>query len=175
MRVRILNGLEVRGMKKARVRKTSNDAMDAQSIARYLMVSKDKDSYDYPEDMKNLRELVTALDILTTKIRTTKNNIIRIMDMLFRGLSNVLDLDQDTVKLLEKYNTAEEFMKADDSDLEKYSTRAKIRKIRSAAEKSPEPGPERKALKIELLSFIRILGILMEEKDRITAEIGKEF
>jgi len=138
--VRILNGLEVRGMKKARVRKTSNDAIDAQSIARYLMVSKDKDSFDYPDDMKNLRELVTALDILNMKIRTTKNNIIRVMDMLFRGLSNVLDLDNDTVKLLEKYHTADDFMNADDSDLEKYITRARIRRIRSAAEISPMPG-----------------------------------
>jgi len=173
--VRILNGLEVRGMKKARVRKTSNDAIDAQSIARYLMVSKDRDSYDYPEDMKNLRELVTALDILTMKIRTTKNNVVRVMDMLFRGLSSVLDLDQDTVKLLEKYQTAENFTNADDSDLEKYITKARIRKIRSAAERSPMPGPEEKALRIELLSLIRILDILMEERDKITAGIEKEF
>ena len=37
--VRILNGLEVRGMKKSRARKTSNDTIDAESIARYLMVT----------------------------------------------------------------------------------------------------------------------------------------
>lgn len=61
-------------------------------------------------NLKNLRELVTALGILTAKNRTTKNKIIRIMDMFFRGLSNALDPDQDSVKFLEKINTAEEFM-----------------------------------------------------------------
>ena len=44
--VRIQNGLEVHGGKMAWVRKTSNASIDALSIARYLMVSKDKDSYD---------------------------------------------------------------------------------------------------------------------------------
>ncbi len=60
-------------------------------------------------------------------------------------------------------------------DLEKYITRARIKRIRSAAERSHIPGPERKALKIEMLSVLRILFILLEEKDRITTEIGKEF
>ena len=96
--VRILNGLEVRGMKKSRVRKTTNDSIDSESIARYLMVSKDKDSYDFPDELKNLKELVTALDILTTKITTTKNNITRIMDMEFTGLSNIINLDSKTMQ-----------------------------------------------------------------------------
>lgn len=87
-------------MKKSRVRKTTNDAIDSESIARYLMVSKDRDRYDYPDDLKNLRELVTALDILTTKISTARNNIISIMDMEFTGLSNVIDLDHRTIEML---------------------------------------------------------------------------
>ena len=173
--VRILNGLEVRGMKKSRVRKTTNDAIDSESIARYLMVSKDKDIYDYPDELKNLRELVTALDILTSKITITKNNIIRIMDMEFTGLSNVLDLDHDTIKMLEKYRTARDFMNADDHDLERYITKARIRKIRSVAEKSPEPGNERKALDIEFMSFLRILDLLISEKEKILEAIEKEF
>lgn len=173
--VRILNGLEARGMKNFRVRKTSNDEIDAESISRYLMITNAKDSYDYPEELKNLKELVTAYTIITRKISTTKNNIIRVMDMLFRGLSNILDLDEDTIKLLERYNTAEEFLEADDKDLEKYITKARIRKIRSIAERAPLPLSEYKALKIEMQSLLRILTIQMEEKERITKEIEKEF
>ncbi len=173
--VRILNGLEVRGMKKSRVRKTTNDSIDSESIARYLMVSKDKDSYDYPDELKNLRELVTALDILNAKITTTKNNIIRIMDMEFPGLSNVLDLDHDTVELLEKYHTPGAFMNADDSDLQKHITKGRIEKIRAVAVKSPEPGKEREALEIELLSLLRILDILIDEKEKIMKAVEREF
>ena len=36
--VRILNGLEVRGMKKSRVRKTTNDTIDAESIKSYKTI-----------------------------------------------------------------------------------------------------------------------------------------
>ncbi|MGP6206716.1 IS110 family transposase [Cuniculiplasma sp. SKW3] len=36
--LRILKGLEVRGMKKSRIRKTPNDTIDAESIGRYLMI-----------------------------------------------------------------------------------------------------------------------------------------
>ena len=43
--VRILKGLEVRGMKKSRVRKTTNDTIDAESIARYLMVREEKETF----------------------------------------------------------------------------------------------------------------------------------
>ena len=60
--VRILNGLEVRGMKKSRVRKTTNDSIDSESIARYLMVSKDKDSYDYPDELRNLQHKFCKMD-----------------------------------------------------------------------------------------------------------------
>ena len=67
--VRILNGLEVRGMKKSRVRKTTNDAIDSESIARYLMVSKDKDIYDYPDELKNLRELCKSRSTFPQKSR----------------------------------------------------------------------------------------------------------
>ena len=65
--VRILNGLEVRGMKKSRVRKTTNDTIDAESIARYLMIREEKETFVVPE---NLREIITAYSIVTDKIIT---------------------------------------------------------------------------------------------------------
>ena len=58
--VRILNGLEVRGMKKSRVRKTTNDAIDAESIARYLMIREEKETFAVPENFRNLRKIITA-------------------------------------------------------------------------------------------------------------------
>ena len=53
-------------------------------------------------------------------------------------------------------NTApQDFFRAEDSDLEAYITKAKIKEIRLAAEKAPEPGIERKSLDIELPFFPR--------------------
>ena len=162
-------------MKKSRVRKTTNDSIDSESIARYLMVSKDKDSYDFPDELRNLKELATALDILTTKVATTKNNIIRIMDMEFTGLSNIINLNGKTIKMLEKYRTPHDFIKAEDSDMEAYITRARIKAIRSAAERAPEPGIERKSLDLEFISFLRILDLLISEKENISRAIEEKF
>jgi transposase len=58
--VRILHGLEVRGMKQSRVRKTTNDAIDAESIARYLMIREDRETFVVPENFRNLWEFITA-------------------------------------------------------------------------------------------------------------------
>lgn len=61
------------------------------------------------------------------------------------------------------------------SDLERYLTKARISKIRSVADKSPEPGNERKTLDIKLLSFLRVPDLLISEKEKILEAIEKEF
>ena len=48
--VRIFNGLEVRVMKKSRARKTTNDTIDAESIAPYLMIREEKEIFVVPEN-----------------------------------------------------------------------------------------------------------------------------
>lgn len=69
-----------------------------------------------------------------------------------------------------------DFINAYDSDLEKYTTKARIRKIRSAAEKAFEPGMEGTALDIELGSFLRILNIIMsDEKEKILKAVENQF
>ncbi|EQD75690.1 transposase ISC1190, partial [mine drainage metagenome] len=107
-------------MKKSRVRKTTNDTIDAESIARYLMVREEKDTFVVPENFRNLREIITAYNIVTDKIRTTKNNLIRAMDMISPGLSNAIDINEDTVDMLSTYMTPEDFISADRGDIEKY-------------------------------------------------------
>ncbi len=66
-------------------------------------------------------------------------------------------------------------MNGDDSDLERYITTARIRKIRRVAEKAPEPGSEKRALDIEILSFLKILDLLISEREEILKAIEKEF
>ena len=40
--------------------------------------------------------------------------------MIFPGLSNAIDIDEDTVEMLSKYVTSEDFISADRDDIEKY-------------------------------------------------------
>ncbi len=100
--MRILNRLEVQGIKGSRIRKTSNDTIDAESIAKYLMLTETKESYEFPKELQNLNELITAYDIINCKIRTTKNNIVKVMDMMFYQF-NIIDVDDDIAKMLELF------------------------------------------------------------------------
>ena len=163
--VRILNGLEVRGMKKSRVRKTTNDTIDAESIARYLMIREDKETFTVPENMRNLREIITAYSIVTDKIRTSKNNLIRAMDMIFPGLSNAIDINADTIDMLSTYVTPGDFLSSDPKDIEKYVSKRRSERIRKIALDSPGNSYLDKALKMEISSLIRILKVLMDEKE----------
>ena len=125
--VRILNGLVVRGMKKSRVRKTTNDTIDAESIAPYLMIREEKETFPVPDNFRNLREIITAYSIVTDKIRTTRNNLIRALDLLFPCLSNAINIDVDTVNMLTEYVTPEDFISADPADIEKYVSKLDFR------------------------------------------------
>ena len=172
--VRILNGLEVRGMKKSRVRKTTNDTIDAESIARYLMIREEKETFAVPENFRNLREFITAYSIITDKIRTTKNNLIRAMDMIFPGLSNAVDINADTVDMLSKYMTPEDFISADPAEIEKYVSKRRYGKIMKIASDSPANLSLERSLRMEISSLIRILKVLMDEKENIEKEMKSD-
>ena len=163
--VRILNGLEVRGMKKSRVRKTTNDAIDAESIARYLMIREEKETFVVPENFRNLREIITAYSIVTDKIRTSKNNLIRAVDMIFPGLSNAIDINVDTLDMLSKYVTPGDFISADPGEIERYVSRRRYDKIMRIASDSPVNFSLEITLRMEISSLIRILKVLMDEKE----------
>lgn len=67
------------------VRGTTNNAIDTEPIDRYFMVTNYRNSYDYPDGLKNMKELVTPLSMLTGKIGAGKNNVTMIQLMLFKG------------------------------------------------------------------------------------------
>ncbi len=165
--VRILNGLEVRGMKKSRIRKTTNDTIDAESIARYLMIREEKETFAVPENLMNLRELITAYSIVTDKIRTSKNNLIRAIDMIFPGLSNAIDMNEDTVDMLNKYVTPGDFISADRKDIEKYVSKRRYENIMKISLDSPANLALERSPRMEISSLTRILKVLMEEKESL--------
>ena len=169
--VRILNGLEVRGMKQSRVRKTTNDVIDAESIARYLMIREEKETFVVPDNFRNLSELITAYSIVTEKIRTTKNNLIRALDMIFPGLSNAVDINADTVDMLSTFVTPEDFISADPGEIEKYVSKRRYDRIMKIASDSPANLSMERSLRMEISSLIRILKVLMDEKGIIEEEM----
>ena len=84
--------------------------------------------------------------------------------MIFPGLSNAIDLNEDTIDMLSKYITAEDFISADPKEIEKYVSKRRYDKIMKIAKESPSNMNMERSLKIEISSLIRILKILLEER-----------
>ncbi len=55
--------------------------------------------------------------------------------MIFPGLSNAIDLNEDTLELLNKYVTAEDFILTDPKEIEKYVSKRRYDKIMKIAYK----------------------------------------
>ena len=55
-------------MKKSWVRKATNDIIESESVARYLMIKDDKETFPVPDNFRNLREITTAYSIVANKI-----------------------------------------------------------------------------------------------------------
>ncbi len=109
--------------------------------------------------------MITAYSIVTDKIRTTKNNLIRALDMIFPGLSNAIDINDDTVEMLSIYVTPEDFISADPGEIEKYVSKRRYKKIIKIASDSPVNLSLERTLRMEISSLIRILKVLMDEKN----------
>ncbi len=166
-RVRTLNGLEVRGMRKSRVRKTSNGTIDAESIARYLMIGENRKTFTVPDDFRNLWEIITAYSIMAIKIRTAKNNLIRALDMIFPGLSNAIEINPDTLDMLNLYTTPGDSLSADINGIGNYVSKRRARRIKKIAENSPANPSIERSLRMEISSLTRILNVLVEEKKNL--------
>ena len=166
-RVRILNGLEVRGMRKSRVRKTSNGTIDAESIARYLMIGENRKTFTVPDDFRNLREIITAYSIMAIKIRTAKNNLIRALDMIFPGLSNAIEINPGTPDMLNLYTTPGDSLSADINGIGNYVSKRRARRVKKIAENSPANPSIERSLRMEISSLTRILNVPVEEKKNL--------
>ena len=83
--------------------------------------------------------------------------------MIFPGLSNAIDMDEDTLVLLRKYVTPEDFISADPDEIEKYLSKRRYGKIMKIASDSPVNLSMERSLRMELSSVIRILKVLQDE------------
>ena len=60
--------------------------------------------------------------------------------MLFRGLSNIIEIDEKTIEMLGKYRTPDDFIIAGEDALTQYFVRRKARSIIEAARSSSSTG-----------------------------------
>jgi hypothetical protein len=86
----------------------------------------------------------------------------RALDLPFSGLSNTIDMDEDTLDMLSKYVTPEDFIPADPADIEKYVSKRRYDNIIKIASDSPVNLSTERSLRMEIYSLIIILKVLMD-------------
>ena len=89
----LLNPLETKLLKSSRIRKNNTDKIDAEAIAKYIIIRKsniismDKNTYS------NLKEYVYTYIRINKKITMIKNQLIRDLDLLYPGLTEIVNTD----------------------------------------------------------------------------------
>ena len=94
--------------------------------------------------------------------------------MIFPSLSNAIDINDDTVVMLSIYVTLEDFISADPGEIEKYVSKRRYDKIMKIASDSPANLSLERSLRMEISSLIRILKVLMDEKENIEKEMKSD-
>ena len=100
---------------------------------------------------------------LYNHLRTSKNNIVRALDIIFPKLSNAVDINVDTVDVLSKYVTPGDFMSSDPKEIEKYLSKRRYGKIMKIESDSHVNINLDRTLRMEISSLIRIPKVLQDK------------
>lgn len=171
----VLNGIETKGLKDSRIRKTKTDKIDAEAIARYLTISEHR-SLPFPEKLENLKEYVGTWERINRKIAVSKNQLSRDLDLLFPGFTQKFKLDsRNTLDFLYSECIPENIQRMPQSDIERYVSLDKATRIKKIASSSMSPENRRESIKFEIRSLIKTIRFLQEEKVSVEQIMKSEF
>ena len=92
----LLNPMETKLLKSSRIRKNKTDKIDAEAIAKYIIIRKNN-IITMEKNNENtyisLREYVYTYVRINRKIAMSKNQLIRDLDLLYHGLAGTINID----------------------------------------------------------------------------------
>lgn len=176
--VRVFNGLEIRGMRKTKIRKTHTDPIDAKMIAKALRICEKPDKRPpLPIELRDLREFCRIRKRLLAKKTRIKNQLIRDLDLVFPGVTNMFrdKLSKSFTELMERACTPKQIQRMSLEKLQKYIPLSKAKKLKAIAEKSQGALAFNKAMKFEVSSLIKEGKFVQKEIKKIERQIESEF
>lgn len=175
--VRVFNGLEIRGLRKTRIRKTKTDKIDAKLIANALRYCYEPDKKcPLPIELRNLREFCRIRYRLKVKRIRIKVQLVRDLDLIFPGFSNLFreKLSNRLATLLKHACTPKEIQKMSIEELQKYVPKTKAIQIKELADKSKGATNLDRAIKFEIKSLIREGKLIENEMQKVENKIERE-
>lgn len=176
--VRVFNGLELRGIRKSRIRKTITDAISAKLISDYLRICYNKEkTTPLPPELRNLREFCRIRERLTRKSTRIKNQLIRDLDMIFPGLTEIFSdvLSKSCLALLEQACTPKEIMNIPKEKLRGYVSEKVAIKLKNVAANAVPACDFDKSITFEIGSLCREAKCILREIEAVEKEIEKEY
>jgi transposase len=92
----LLNPMETKLLKSSRIRKNKTDKIDAEAIAKYIIIRKNNIitmEKNTENTYTNLKEYVYTYVRINKKIAMAKNQLIRDLDLLYPGLTEIVNID----------------------------------------------------------------------------------
>ena len=92
----LLNPMETKLLKSSRIRKNKTDKIDAEAIAKYIIIRKHNIitmEKNTENTYTNLKEYVYTYVRINRKITMAKNQLIRDLDLLYPGLTEIVNTD----------------------------------------------------------------------------------
>ena len=92
----LLNPMETKLLKSSRIRKNKTDKIDAEAIAKYIIIRKNNIitmEKNTENTYTNLKEYVYTYIRINRKITMAKNQLIRDLDLLYPGLTEIVNTD----------------------------------------------------------------------------------
>ena len=92
----LLNPMETKLLKSSRIRKNKTDKIDAEAIAKYIIIRKNNIitmEKNTENTYTNLKEYVYTYVRINRKIAMAKNQLIRDLDLLYPGLTGIINTD----------------------------------------------------------------------------------
>ena len=180
--LRVFNGLELRKYHGSRIRKTRNDPIDADTIARALVVENEiPDRVDIPKELKTLRELARVKHRLVENIALNKIRVRRDMDIIARGYSRCfkhilsagsMAVLKSSVQLTRPFNKSEK-------ELEKVLRKArhpraaeKAKEIKAVFDNAIRPEGTLEAVIIEIRNLIKQYELMAAQLVKIEKRIA---
>jgi transposase len=181
--LKVFNGLELRKYHGSKIRKTRNDPIDADTIARALVIENIiPDNAKIPKDVKNLRELTRIKGRIVEYIGRCKVRIKRDMDIIARGYSrcfkNILGRSSTTilkscVQLTKPFDRSEEDIFKMLKKVRYSKAKEKAREIKAIFENSVRPEGVFEACVIEIRCLIQQYELMTEQVEKIDKRIER--
>ena len=163
------------------IKKIKNDTIDAYVIAELLATGKYKESYISNDDYQSLKVLGRLNKSLSDKIKSIKREISTVMAIVNPEITRVFPniFSKTAIEIIKAYPTAVDISKATPKKLTKLFRHIKgnnfnedkARFLIDLAQTSVYAGRARESRALMILTNIRILELLCQEKSEIESQI----